>query len=95
MARESAAPPPSKALEALRENPKADWTINDLRRICDQIGLLCASPSRGSHYKMSSRYVAAILTVPARRPIKPVYIKLFVSLAQAHLAAAFKDTDHG
>lgn len=36
-------------------------------------------PTGGSHYKISCREIAYILTVPAHRPIKPVYIRELVS----------------
>jgi len=40
-------------------------------------------PRRGSHYKVRSPKGGTVLTIPARRPIKPVYIRALVALADA------------
>ena len=62
-------------------SPKNNWGINDLEAVCARIGGLTLSPpTRGTHYKLSHSDVADILTIPANRPIKPVYIKRFVSM---------------
>ena len=66
-----------KLLEAMRANPR-DWRIGDVERLYAQFGLSCAPPRKGSHYKVKHRAVAAILTIPAHRPIKPVYIRELV-----------------
>lgn len=78
----------TKILEEMRRNPKGDWTVSDVEKACNQIGLKCNPPSRGSHYKVSSKHCSGILTIPARKPIKPVYIKNFIGLADAHLKKA-------
>ncbi|OYW51877.1 MAG: hypothetical protein B7X99_16100 [Rhizobiales bacterium 17-65-6] len=72
----------------MRGNPRADWTINDIKRVCNQIGLTCASPTRGSHYVVSGPLCEGALTIPFRRPIKPIYIKNFVNLAEMHIQKA-------
>lgn len=59
----------------------------DIKRACRQMGLTFAKPTRGSHFKVSSERLDGILAVPARRPIKAVYIRQFVSLADAHVEA--------
>jgi hypothetical protein len=87
------APPPAlepcKKLEEMRANPKADWTINDVETLCGQIGLTLKPPrGGGSHYKALSDKLDGMLMIPARRPIKPVYIRNLVSLADAHRRAA-------
>jgi hypothetical protein len=38
----------------------------------------CVAPSRGSHWRIAHHSIAAILTIPARRPIKPVYIRMLL-----------------
>lgn len=63
-----------KTLAAMRSNPQG-WTIADVERVCALIGLKCSAPKRGSHYKVSRPDLAEILTVPFKRPIKPVYIR--------------------
>lgn len=78
---------PSKVLDKMRANPKNDWEMADVVAACRQLELTCNSPTRGSHHKVSSPYLEGVLTVPYNRPIKPIYIKQFVALAEAHLAA--------
>lgn len=72
-------------LEQMKANPRADWDIGDVTKLCDQVGLIASPPNRGSHYKIHSPVVDGILIVPARRPVKPVYIKDLVGLCEAHI----------
>jgi predicted RNA binding protein YcfA (HicA-like mRNA interferase family) len=64
----------AKTLAAMRSNPQG-WAIADVERVCAHVGLKCSAPRRGSHYKVSHPDLAEILTVPFKRPIKPVYIR--------------------
>lgn len=82
-------------LERMRDNPKNDWQIKDIEKVCNQIGLTLDAPSHGSHYKVFSDRLRDALTIPARRPIKPPYIRALVSYADAHLANLDKDADDG
>ena len=66
-----------KLLEQMRSNPR-DWRIEDVARVCAAFGVGCAKPRSGSHYKIKHDSVPAILTIPANRPIKPVYIRELV-----------------
>jgi hypothetical protein len=71
-------------LERMRRNPKGDWTIKDVERVCRENGLTCRpATGGGSHYKISHPRVKYIQTVPFKRPIKPVYIRLLVSFIMA------------
>jgi hypothetical protein len=63
----------------MRRNPAGDWTIEDVRTVCRQHGVNCTAPKRGAHYKVSHAGQAEILTIPARRPIKPIYIRALVA----------------
>jgi hypothetical protein len=70
----------------MERNPKADWKISDFEKVCTYIGIECSPPSGGgSHYKVVSRHLEGILTVPSNRPIKPVYVRKFVSYIAAHI----------
>ena len=69
-------------LERMRANPR-DWRIDDVARLCRQQGLTCTPPRKGSHYKVRHEALADILTVPAHRPIKAVYIRELVRMADA------------
>ncbi|MFK8251676.1 type II toxin-antitoxin system HicA family toxin [Ancylobacter terrae] len=71
----------SRRLEAMRANPAGNWSIGDVEQVCREHGLLCAAPrGGGSHYKVGHPTVARKLTIPFKRPIKPVYIRLLVNL---------------
>ena len=63
-----------KLLEAMRGNPR-DWRITDIERLCAGFGIACRPPRKGSHYKVTHPAMQAILTIPAHRPVKPVYIR--------------------
>jgi hypothetical protein len=67
-----------KLLEKMRRNPRGDWKIDDFKAIAAHYQIEWRSPG-GSHVVFVS-VGGAVLTVPARRPIKPVYVKLFVEL---------------
>lgn len=44
----------SKRLEAMRANPKAGWTIADVKAVCAELGVVCEPPPRGgSHHKVA------------------------------------------
>lgn len=66
-----------KLLEAMRANPR-DWRIADVERLCASFSVRCSPPRKGSHYKVSHPAMPLIVTVPAHRPIRPVYIRELV-----------------
>jgi hypothetical protein len=65
----------------MRANPQSDWTIADVERMCREVGLTATPPRRGSHYKVRDPRSGTTLTIPARRPIRAVYIRALVALA--------------
>jgi hypothetical protein len=70
-----------KLLERMRANPQGDWSISDIQTVCMRLGWNCLPPSGGgSHWKIAAPGMEHILTIPAKRPIKPVYIRKFVAL---------------
>jgi hypothetical protein len=71
-----------KRLAAMKQNPKGDWTIADVEALCRSFGIECRAPSNGSHYVISHPVDSGMLTVPARRPIKAIYIMLVVELVE-------------
>ncbi len=74
----------SDPLERMRRNPAGDWTMRDVAALCASYGLRCTPPTGGgSHWKVSHPSTAAILTIPFRRPIKPVYIRSLVRMVDA------------
>ena len=71
-------------IDRMRRNPASDWTIRDIEAVCRQHGIACMPPSGGgSHYKVSASGTREILTIPAHRPIKPVYIRKLVRFIEA------------
>ena len=71
-------------LERMRRNPAADWTIADVTALCRTYGMYCEAPrSGGSHYQVGHPRLAEKLTIPFKRPIKPVYIRKLIALITA------------
>lgn len=71
-----------KLLERMRDNPR-DWRIEDVVAVCAAHGIACTAPSKGSHYKVKHSRMTEILTIPAHRPIKPVYVRELVRFVDA------------
>ena len=71
-------------LEQMRRNPRGDWTIADVEKLCSDNGINLEPPSGGSHYKAISHLLPGHQTIPAHRPIKPIYIRLLVAMVDAH-----------
>ncbi len=65
-----------KILSRMRNNPR-DWRIEDLITLADAFGI--DYRQRGSHVIFRSP-LGGLHTVPAARPIKPVYIPRFLGL---------------
>ena len=69
-----------ETLRKMRGN-QAGWRIEDLQAIADGNGVEWRRPGRGgSHVIFSAPRVREIVSVPAKRPIKPVYIRQFLAL---------------
>jgi len=74
----------SKRLVRMAGSPRAGWSIADVEAVCREFGISCEPPrGGGSHYKIWHAAVPEILTVPFKRPIKPVYIRKLVSFIEA------------
>ena len=68
----------TKLLEAMRRNP-LDWRIEQLQTVARKVGISVRCEG-GSHQVFSHSQVSDIVSVPAHRPIKPVYVRQFVAL---------------
>ena len=66
-----------KKIEAMRANPKGDWHIGDFETVANALGMHVRKRG-GSHVVFSHAKCRTRLTVPARRPIKPVYVRTFI-----------------
>ena len=74
----------SKRLEAMAQNPRENLSMTDVAALCREFNILCSPPTGGgSHYKISRPAMAAKLTIPFKRPIKPVYIRKLVAFVEA------------
>ncbi len=71
-----------KVLEKMRRNPRADWTMETLLSIAFRIGIEVRN-SDGSHHVFSFPGVEEDISIPFRRPVKPLYIKKFLALVDA------------
>jgi hypothetical protein len=70
-----------KTLEDMRRNP-LDWRIASLETVAAAFGVNCRKPG-GSHVVFEHSAVIEALSVPARRPIKAIYVRRFVRLIDA------------
>lgn len=68
----------AKLLETMRRNP-LDWRIEQLQSVAWRHGVSIRCEG-GSHHVFSHSRVPDIVSVPAHRPIKPVYVRQFVAL---------------
>jgi hypothetical protein len=66
-----------KTLEQMRANPR-DWRIEQLETVAKAFAVNVRRP-RGAHVIFEHPAVATAVSVPARRPIKPVYVRAFVA----------------
>jgi predicted RNA binding protein YcfA (HicA-like mRNA interferase family) len=70
-----------KQIAKMRNNPR-DWQIDTLVSLAEKHGIEVRSHG-GSHYIFSHPNVPFHPSVPAHRPIKPVYVKQFIELIDA------------
>jgi len=75
---------PLDLLERMRRNPAGDWQIRDVEALCREHGLLFRPGKGTSHAHAKHPRAREILTIPARRPIKPVYIRKLVRYIDVH-----------
>lgn len=66
-----------KLIARMRNNPR-DWRIEDLKALADRHGIDYRQPGT-SHVTFSYPGLPP-LPVPAHKPIKPIYIRLFLEL---------------
>jgi hypothetical protein len=69
----------AKLLQAMRVNP-LDWTLAQLQTVARQHGVDWRH--EGSSHCIFVRSDGRTLPVPARRPIKSIYVKKFVELVE-------------
>ena len=67
-----------KILSKMRANPR-DWRLETIESVANRYNIKVRK-SGGSHVVLSHPDSAIVVTVPAHRPIKPVYIRQFLTL---------------
>lgn len=72
---------------------QAGWRIEDLQAVAGEHFVEWRRPGRGgSHVIFSAPGVRDIVSVPSKRPIKPIYIKQFLSLVDAAIEVKQSDS---
>mgnify|MGYP003414005218 CR=1 FL=1 len=69
-----------KLLSKMRANP-LDWDIEDLKTLAKRFGMDWRQPGT-SHVTFSAVGLAPV-TVPAHKPLKPIYVRRFLALIDA------------
>jgi len=67
-----------KMIQKMRNNPK-DWKLDTLESLAKRFGVQIRK-SGGSHVVFMHVKSNIVVTVPAKRPIKAVYINQFLAL---------------
>jgi hypothetical protein len=72
-----------KTLRKMRQSQDG-WRIKDLISVAGASGVDWRRPGRGgSHVIFSADRVREIVSVPDKRPIKPIYVRHFIALIDA------------
>lgn len=61
-------------------NPK-DWDINEIETVAKRYGINFRK-GKGSHVVLDHPDWVELLTIPAHRPIKPVYVRKLIRLIE-------------
>jgi hypothetical protein len=73
----------SSRFARMKNNPRDNWRISDIAGVCRDACVTCNPPTGGgSHYKISHETQREILTIPAKNPVKPIYIRLLVKFLE-------------
>lgn len=71
-------------LDRMRRNPSGDLTIRDVETLCRQHRILYQPPrGGGSHDEIAHPLMVEKLTIPNKRPIRPVYIRHLIAFVAA------------
>ena len=67
-----------KLLEKMWNNPRDDWQITDVEKLANRYQFSINRPRGGGSHVTLRHDSGCMLTIPAHRPIKPVYIRKLV-----------------
>ena len=70
----------AKLIDAMRANPQADWTPENVRAVARASGLTLRQ--RGTSHAVLTDTLGHHLTIPMHKPIKPVYIRRLVEFVK-------------
>ncbi len=70
-----------KKLERMKNNPR-DWKIDDLKTIAHEFEFEVRNSRTGSHVIFYHPNYPDNLTVPAKKPIKPIYVKQLIAFIE-------------
>ena len=70
-----------KTLDRMRANPR-DWRIEELEAAAKRLGLTVRK-SAGSHVIFQKAGCSLEVSIPAHKPIKPVYVRRLIDLIDA------------
>lgn len=66
-----------------KRSPRNAWDISDVGTVCRNFGLDCEPLANRSHFIVSHPGIEGMLSVPAHRPIKPIYVMLLVEMIES------------
>ena len=69
-----------KLLERMANNPAGGWSIGDLKTVARRHGI--GFRQGATSHVVFLKHDGRTLVVPARRPIKPVYVRSFVTFVE-------------
>jgi hypothetical protein len=67
-----------KLLARMRNNPRDDWQIDDFKALAERYGIDWRQP--GTSHVTFIRTGLEPVTVPAHKPVKPIYVRRFLAL---------------
>ena len=71
-----------KLLTRMKNNPRGDWKISHVETLVKRYGFRISRPKGGGSHITLHHDKTKKLTIPARRPIKPVYIRQLVQIIE-------------
>ncbi len=71
-----------KLLERMKNNPRGDWKMSHVETLAKRYGFWMRQPRGGGSHVTLHHDSGVRLSIPARRPIKPAYIRQLVQLIE-------------
>ena len=71
-----------KILEKMKNNPRDDWVIGDLKSLAMKFGLEIRNVNHGSHVIFFHPGYRENISIPSNRHIKPIYVEKLTSFIE-------------